>query len=427
MPQSRAVDPGRLLVLLLSLVWLLARLPVGYEAAVVVPPRGVPALAAHHSTATVAALPCTQSEPPEAGYEDEPGVDSADSSDEPAAAAPVVPANRIGSDPLHTYNENLWRAIHVPQRAPRVHVAILDGPVRDDHPDLPPVVHIAPRERLADGSCGGEDCCPRALPAAASWHATRVAGLIAAVRENGIGLAGLAEVGELVSIDTRIDGAGGDLRLAAALHCAIAYRGADGAPLRVVNMSLGTQVPPRSNALREALQAASDAGLLLVASAGNSGADIARLPRWPASFNAEAMLTVEARRYDGALSKNSNSGFGTVDIGAPAPERDEGPPVCSTSVASAHAGSAGCAGDYAHFDRTSAAAAIVSGAAALVWRDPRYADCSAVQLRQVLLQTGRYCRYGTDPGQAPVCMLDLAFLGDPLSPAAGLCSRRASD
>ena len=117
-------------------------------------------------------------------------------------------------------------------------------------------------------------------------------------------------------------------------------------------------------------------GLLLVASAGNSGADIARVPRWPASYNVDTLLTVEARRYDGALSKKSNHGCGTVDIGAPAPERDEGPPICSTDVAAATAG--GCAGDYAHFDRTSAAAAVVSGAAALVWREPRFAGCSAV-------------------------------------------------
>ena len=437
MLQIRVLDAGRLVLLLLSLALLLARQPGAYEAVVMAPLPMLQApatdrllAAAAGAGADVAALPCTPSEPPEANRDDEPGADSADSSestDALPAAVSAAPAVRIGSDPLHTYNENLWRAIHAPQRAPRVHVAILDGPVRDDHPDLPPVVHIAPRLRLADGSCGGEDCCPRVAPAAPSWHATRVAGLIAAVRENGIGLAGLAEVGELVSIDTRIDGAGGDLRLAAALRCAIDYRGADGAPLRVVNMSLGTQATPRSNALREALQAASDAGLLLVASAGNSGADIARLPRWPASFNAETMLTVEARRYDGALSKNSNSGFGTVDIGAPAPEPDEGPPVCTTSVAVARAASGGCAGDYAHFDRTSAAAAIVSGAAALVWRDPRYADCSAVQLRQLLLQNGRHCRYGADPGQPPICMLDLAFLGDPASAAAGLCARRGSD
>lgn len=422
MPQTRLHEVIRLLLLLSPLLLVLLQRPA------LLPQDAMFALP-HAAAATAAAAvtaPCEPEQGPDVdniGSAQEPGEDGdvGDSGDSQAAAAPPgQTAAAHGSDPLQTYNDNLWQAIQMPRRARRVHVAVLDGPVRADHPDLPPVVHIAPRLRDADGRCSGDDCCPRVQPATASWHATRVAGIIAALRENGIGIAGVGEVGELVSITVAIDGEGGDQRLAAALHCAIEYRGADGAPLRIVNMSIGTQRQLRTPLLHDALRRASDAGLLLVASAGNSGADIARVPRWPASYNLGSLLTVEARRYDGALSKNSNHGFGTVDIGAPAPERDEGPPICSTDVAAATA-AGGCAGDYAHFDRTSAAAAVVSGAAALVWRDPRYAGCSAVELRQLLLQTRSHCRYSPNPAQPPICMLDLSFLSDPAADVS-LCA-----
>lgn len=428
MSQSRLHDTLRLLLFLLPPLLLLLQRPQALPDGITVAARHEPAAVATLLRSVAAA--CRPEETGDAGDADsssgDDGDDSAAQAEDvaqvsptPPLFAPVPAVATYGSDPLQTYNDNLWQAIRMPQRARRVHVAIIDGPVRADHPDLPPLVHIAPQPRQADGSCGGVDCCPRVQPPAPSWHATRVAGIVAALRENGIGIAGVGEVGELVSIVTNVDGDGGDLRLAAALRCAVEYRGADGEALRIVNMSVGLQRQPRTPQLREALQAASDAGLLLVASAGNSGSDIARTPRWPASFNADTMLTVEARRYDGALSKNSNRGFGTVDIGAPAPERDEGPTICSTDVAASAA--AGCAGDYAHFDRTSAAAAVVSGAAALVWRDPRFAGCSALEVRQLLLRTRSHCRYPADPAQAPICMLDLSFLSDPFADA-DLCA-----
>lgn len=342
-------------------------------------------------------------------YDAERGADTAgDAAGSPVGAVAAPPARY--ADPLQAHNAKLLAAIRAPRAAPRVHVAVLDGSVRADHPDLPALVWIEPRLRDADGGCGGEECCPRRPPLRPSSHATAVAGLIAAVRENGRGIAGLAEVGDLVSIAAPVEAADGDLRLAAALYCAIEYRGTDGQPLRVVNMSLGLQVL-HGTALHEALAAASRAGLLLVASAGNKGRDITHLPRWPASFNSDTAITVESRRYDGGLTRKSNYGAG-VDLGAPAPEPGEDTPLCTTALAGAAADPAACAGDYGEFDRTSAAAAVVSGAAARVWRDPRYAGCSAAQLRRILMAEGRYCRDAGRPGVAPVCMLDLGFLDE---------------
>lgn len=339
-----------------------------------------------------------------------PTENSSADADPPPPDAPLPAPLARYDDPLQPHNVKLLAAIRAPQPAPRVHVAVLDGAVRADHPDLPALVWIQPRLRAADGSCGGEDCCPRRLPQRPSSHATAVAGLIAAVRENGRGIAGLAEVGDLVSIAAPVEAADGDLRLAAALYCAIEYRGTDGQPLRVVNMSLGLQAS-HGSVLHDALAAASRAGLLLVASAGNKGRDITRLPRWPASFNSDTTITVEARRYDGGLARKSNYGAG-VDLGAPAPAPDEDTPLCTTALAGSTTDSTACAGDYGEFDRTSAAAAVVSGAAARVWRDPRYAGCGAAQLRRILMAEGRYCRDSGRPGVAPVCMLDLGFLDE---------------
>jgi hypothetical protein len=333
-------------------------------------------------------------------------------------------------DPLQFHNAPLWKSIHMPkprrlQPGEPISVAVLDGPVRGDHPDLPDLVQIRPRLRDEDGRCDGADCCPQVATGAGFWHATRVAGLIGARRGNGIGLAGIAPVRRIVSINASVEGCVGEFSLAAALHCAIEYRDEDGHRIRVANISMGSMDQPSSLALSQALQRARNEDLLVVASAGNDGKDINMHTRWPSSSEEPNVLTVEVRDYEGRAIGGMNYGFGTVDLGAPAP-----PPyatrqrsLCTASVPLR--GPSSCSGDYASFERSSAAAAVVSGAAALVWSDRRYAACTAEQMSEVLRSSRSHCITGYSYRRQrnyDVCQLDLSFLSRRTSPLQALCA-----
>ncbi len=321
-----------------------------------------------------------------------------------------------GGDPLQFRNDALWRSIHMPkaralQPGEPVNVAVIDGPVRTDHPDLDNVVYIEPRLRDVDGHCGHADCCPRVAAPAPFWHGTRIAGVIGARRGNGVGASGIAPVRKLVSINANLGGCAGELSLAAALYCAMEYRDEDGRPVRVANISMGSTQRLATTAVTTALQRAQSANLLVVASAGNRGANIDTMYRWPSSENTDNVITVQSRRYDGRLLKNSNYGFGTVDLAAPAPMDGQDGSLCaaSTHVASDDV----CSGDYAEFAQSSAAAAVVTGAAALVWSDRRFRHCSAEQMRTLLLTSRSHCLAGRsyrNGGDYEVCLLDLAFL-----------------
>lgn len=345
-------------------------------------------------------------------------------------------------DPLQFHNAALWRAIRRPtagrwQLDEPVIVAVLDGPVRMDHEDLVDVVQIQPRLRDENGRCDGKECCPQIPSAEAFWHGTQVAGLIGAARGNGFGIAGVAPVRRIVSINAQVGGCIGEFSLAAALHCAIEYRDPD-APrdrsrdpergqgdVRVANISMGSTQRLATRALEAALQRSTTEQLLIVASAGNDAHNLDRQYRWPGSHNERNLVTVETRHYDGTIAKGTNYGFGTVDLGAPAPSGTISQRLCTTSTP--RRANVACSGNYASFDQSSAAAAIVSGAAALIWSDRRFARCNAQQMRDVLLSSRRHCRSGLNyrsGADQAVCMLDLAFLSRDATPEQALCSPR---
>lgn len=344
-------------------------------------------------------------------------------------------------DPLQAQNAALWKAIRRPKPGrwkfdEPVIVAVLDGPVRMDHEDLTDVVQIQPRLRDEDGRCDGADCCPAVAASTPFWHGTQVAGLIGATRGNGVGIAGVAPVRRIVSINAQVGGCTGEFSLAAALYCAIEYRDPDytgprarddvrgRGQVRVANISMGSTQRPATEALSKAVQQALNQELLIVASAGNGGINLDRQYRWPGAQNEPNIVTVETRLYDGSLAKGSNVGFGTVDLGAPAPSGAISQRLCTTASKPQRA-STPCSGNYVAFDQSSAAAAVVSGAAALIWSDRRFAGCTAQQMRDVLRSSRRHCRsglnYRSGTHDLAVCMLDLDFLSRDASAQQALC------
>jgi subtilisin family serine protease/subtilase family serine protease len=227
-----------------------------------------------------------------------------------------------------------------------VTVAVIDSGVDYTHPDLAP------------NYAGGEDFIfLDGDPMDDHGHGTHVAGTIAAALENPTGVPAEAEGVTGVAPNARIlaykvcrsDGTCDDF----AIQQAIARAVEDGA--KVINMSLGETA--FSQSLNDAVQAAWNAGVVIVAGAGNDGTTV---PFYPAAFN--NVISVAA--FDENHRRPSFSTYGNwVDLSAPGNGILSTYPMaaCGTSTTP---GDTGC---YSFNTGTSMATPHVAGAAALVW------------------------------------------------------------
>jgi subtilisin family serine protease len=174
-------------------------------------------------------------------------------------------------------------------------------------------------------------------------HGSHVAGTIAAVGDNGVGVVGVnwsASVMALKFLDANGSGSASD-----AID-AILYAANNGA--RIENNSWGGG--GYSQALQDAIEYARDRNVLFVAAAGNEGNDNDRSPSYPASYEVSNVLSVAASDRNDQLASFSNTGATSVDLAAPGVE------ILSTTP-----------GDrYQTFSGTSMATPHASGAAALV-------------------------------------------------------------
>jgi thermitase len=212
-------------------------------------------------------------------------------------------------------------------------IAILDTGMDLDHPDL--------RSKIV----GSADCtslfrgCRANSPTAADryGHGTHVAGIAAAVTDNGQGIAGVAPGALLLNVKVLgDDGTGYVSSIAKGLDWAVA----NGA--KVVNMSFAGGP---SQTEEDAVNRAWEAGAVLVAAAGNEGTDT---PVYPAAY--DKCIAVAAT--DNQDQKASFSNYGAwVKLAAP------GEDIISTYPDNT----------YAWMSGTSMASPHVAGVAALVW------------------------------------------------------------
>ena len=194
-------------------------------------------------------------------------------------------------------------------------------------------------------------------------HGTHVAGTIAALGDNGIGVIGVAWHSHIMAVKGLDDnGFGFDFTLAPAIIYA-ASNGAD-----VINASWGGE--GSSQAIEEAIQFATGLGTVFVAAAGNSSEDA--LNFFPAS-SPEA-ITVASHDPFGNFSFFSNFGP-KIDVTAP------GEDILSLQAANTFQGQPVIDG-YTRMSGTSMAAPHVSGVAALILSgNPAY---STDQVRQII-------------------------------------------
>ncbi|MEW6582804.1 MAG: S8 family serine peptidase, partial [Actinomycetota bacterium] len=142
-------------------------------------------------------------------------------------------------------------------------------------------------------------------------HGTHVAGIIGAEAGNGVGIAGVAgPPGRVRIMPVKFLTADGGRESDAI--AAIDYARRRGA--RVINASWGG---PPSDALCDAVQTAVNAGVVVVAAAGNDSVDNDATPTVPSGCPGDGVISVAATTATDGLASFSNFGATTVDVGAP--------------------------------------------------------------------------------------------------------------
>ncbi len=236
-----------------------------------------------------------------------------------------VPSDEFFSFQWHYPLINLPQAWDITTGTPatgNVVVAVIDTGVFLAHPDMNgqlvagfDFISTASRARDGDGiDANPDDPGDGAQAGESSWHGTHVSGTVAARTDDGQGVAGVSWGAKVMPV--RVLGAGGGttydiiqgVRFAAGLSNdsgTVPPRRAD-----IANLSLGCQ-DCFDQAEQDTFTAARNAGMIVVAAAGNANTSV---PGYPASY--DGVVSVSAVDLNGDRAPYSNFGPG-VDIAAP--------------------------------------------------------------------------------------------------------------
>ncbi len=302
-------------------------------------------------------------------------------------------------------------------------VAVLDGGVRFDHPELHPVSkggNVLPGydmvtqvnrandgdERDLDAQDPGDWVSAQDLGPGGSlegktctienstWHGTRTASLVGAPSNNGIGMAGVGRNVQVLPVRVlgKCGGMDSDIIMGMRWAAGLSVPGVpdNPNPARIINLSLGS-VGSCPKPYVDVLQELAAAGALVVMSAGNSAGGSVDSPA-----NCPGALAVGGLQHTGA--KAGFSGLGPeVAISAPAGNCDTGiagVPCKYPIVTATNAGETTPIADDASYTNgenysvgTSFSAPLVAGTAALMLSvNPNLAPA---QLRQLLMSSAR--------------------------------------
>jgi subtilisin family serine protease len=205
-------------------------------------------------------------------------------------------------------------------------------------------------------------------------HGTHVTGIIAAKRDNGIGMNGVADNVRIMMVRVVPDGDEYDKDVALGIRYAVD----NGA--KVINMSFGKSFSPEKAWVDSAIRYAASKDVLIIHAAGNDGVDNDVKENYPSPYaqktniSVENFLTIGANSdptISGSIAADfSNYGQKNVDVFAP------GVKIYSTLPNK---------NKYGNLKGTSMAAPIVTGLAALI--RSYYPDLTAVQVKHIIENT----------------------------------------
>jgi subtilisin family serine protease len=270
-------------------------------------------------------------------------------------------------------------------------VAVIDTGIDYTHSELVGKIWINPLEvpnnGVDDDNNGYIDdirgwdfttCTGSKLPDNDPWddigHGTHVAGTIAASPDNFEGVAGLMWEGQVMALKIFTSGCEG--AVVSEIIDAYDYAVMNGA--LIMNASFGG--PGFSNSEYLALNAANNAGVLLVASAGNDGSNNDLYPQYPSSYDLANIIGVAATNPDDMRASFSNFGIESVDVAAPGVDiLSTQPPFLSAAI---------CAqSSFVNYDfcsGTSMSAPHVAGLAGLLYS--HYTNFGVPQVKGTILR-----------------------------------------
>ena len=201
-----------------------------------------------------------------------------------------------------------------------------------------------------------------------AFHGTFVSGIIAAKRNNDLGIDGIAENARIMALKVIPDGDERDKDVAKAIRYAVD----NGA--RIINMSFGKDLSPHKYLVDEAVLYAQENDVLLIHAAGNDANNIDKVNQYPTKI-IDKNSVVDNWITVGANTKTCNKQFAAsftnygdemVDIFAPGSRIKSLAPENKYQIA----------------DGTSFSAPVVSGVAALLLS--YYPELSAVEVKEII-------------------------------------------
>ena len=206
-----------------------------------------------------------------------------------------------------------------------------------------------------------------------AYHGTHVAGIIGAIRNNGIGMDGIADNVQIMMLK-----ANGTIRELRDKYLAMAIRYAVDHGAKVINMSFGKPYTWDKKAVDDAVKYAMKKDVLLIHAAGNAGENLDTEEHYPnpvyADKSGRANAWIEVGASGPKDDKNlaapfSNYGKKDVDMFAP------GEAIYSTLPYN----------QYQSWDGTSMATPVVAGVATLIRE--YYPRLTAVQVKEIMMKT----------------------------------------
>lgn len=302
----------------------------------------------------------------------------------------TTPAHAATNDPLRAQQWGLDQ-VRAEQAWPTstgvgAVVAVVDTGVDFSHPDLKANLLQGATFTGCQGTspCGNGDFRGPDGENNADEHGTHVAGIVAAVTDNGIGVAGTAPDAKILPVKVLEDGSGSFAEIADGIRWS-ADNGAD-----VINLSLGglpglqalTLTGVESD-VTDAIAYANERGVTVVAAAGNTATPLCNTPAFePGAICVASTDRNEVKSWFSELPNKPDLKAVTAPGGA-------GLAFCEDDIVSTvplGTGSAGCGeSDYDYYAGTSMATPHVAGVAALLAAQGRTRE----NIEAALLDTAR--------------------------------------